>query len=85
MQSINTVISEGTRRIDSAIDYVTDRMRSILVSGGIPLDTALRYSAVYTHGGEWILNDESGELASHDIHLLDNDYLIETVRELENL
>ena len=65
-------------------DYVTRQLRRILRQNGIPREIAEKYSAMPVHGGEWLL-DDGDELLSEDIHLLNNDYIVATVKELEGL
>ena len=84
MININDVIENADSRIAEATGYVTRQLRRILRQNGIPREIAERYSATPIHGGEWIL-DDGDELPSEDIHLLNNDYIVETVKELEGL
>lgn len=82
---INKQIEKAEEKINSAIDCVTSALRKVLIAGGIPEDIAEKYSAQPVHGGEWILNDEDGWLAGRDIHLLSNNFVIDIVKDLENL
>lgn len=84
MININDVIDNADVRISEVIDYVTRQLRRILRQNGIPREVAEKYSAMPVHGGEWLL-DDGDELLSEDIHLLNNDYIVETVKELEGL
>ena len=84
MININDVIENADSRIAEVTDYVTRQLRRILRQNGIPREIAEKYSAMPVHGGEWLL-DDGDELLSEDIHLLNNDYIVETVRELEGL
>lgn len=84
MININDVINNADARISEVTDYVTRQLRRILRQNGIPREVAERYSAMPIHGGEWIL-DDGDELLSEDIQLLNNDYIVETVKELEGL
>lgn len=85
LRSINDVIVEADSAIGRAIDRVTTHVRKVLVAGGIPQEIADKYSAEQNHGGEWLLNDDIGELASNDYHLRDNEYIVSLVKQLENL
>ena len=84
MININDVIENADTRMAEVTDYVTRQLRRILRQNGIPREIAEKYSAMPVHGGEWLL-DDGDELLSEDIHLLNNDYIVETVRELEGL
>jgi len=84
MININDVINNADVRISEATDYVTRQLRRILRQNGIPREVAEKYFAMPVHGGEWLL-DDGDELLSEDIHLLNNDYIVETVKELEGL
>lgn len=85
IRDINQVIEEADCVISGQIDKVTNHVRKVLIAGGVPADIAYKYSAEQNHGGEWLLNDDDGELASHDYHLMDNEYIVSLVKELENL
>lgn len=85
LRDINQVIEDADSVISAQVDKVTAHVRKVLIAGGIPADIAYKYSAEENHGGEWLLNDDEGELASHDYHLLDNEYIVELVKELEDL
>lgn len=84
MKNLKTVLSDATEQINKAHDNVTLYVRKVLKNAGIPKDMADKYSATYCAGGEWILDDDN-ELAAQDIHLLSDDYIVETVREIENI
>ena len=84
MININDVIENADTRMAEVTAYVTRQLRRILRQNGIPAEIANRYSAMPVHGGEWLL-DDGDELLSEDIHLLNNDYIVETVKELEDL
>ena len=85
LRDINQVIEDADSVISAQVDKVTAHVRKVLIAGGIPADIAYKYSAEENHGGEWLLNDDEGELASHDYHLLNNEYIVELVKELEDL
>lgn len=85
LRDINQVIEDADSVISAQVDKVTAHVRKVLIAGGIPADIAYKYSAEENHGGEWLLNDDEGELATHDYHLLDNEYIVELVKELEDL
>ena len=85
VRNINEVITEADSVIQAQVDKVTAHVRKVLIAGGIPAEIAYKYSAEENHGGEWLLNDDEGELASHDYQLLSNDYIVSLVKELEDL
>ena len=85
LRDINQVIEDADSVISAQVDKVTAHVRKVLIAGGIPADIAYKYSAEENHGGEWLLNDDEGELATHDYHLLNNEYIVELVKELEDL
>lgn len=85
LRDINQVIEDADSVISAQVDKVTAHVRKVLIAGGIPADIAYKYSAEENHGGEWLLNDDEGELASHDYHLMNNDYIVSLVKELEGL
>ena len=85
LRDINQVIEAADCVISAQVDKVTAHVRKVLIAGGIPAEIAYKYSAEENHGGEWLLNDDEGELATHDYHLLDNEYIVDLVKELEDL
>ena len=84
MKNLKTVLSDATEQIKSAHENVTAHVRKVLKNAGIPKDTADKYFANYCSGGEWIL-DDGNELAAQDIQLWSDDYIVEIVREIENI
>lgn len=85
MRDINEVMSKAEAIMDLQVNLVTEHLRKVLIHRGIPEDIAQKYCVEYVHGGEWVLNDDEGELCREDIHLLNNEYITSVIKDIEGL
>ena len=84
MTKLEQKISKANGMIDAAHDLVTAYVRQVLVKNGIPSNVAEKYSVNSCTGGEWVLDNETGDLAMHDCQLYSEEYIVKTVRDIEN-
>lgn len=84
MRSLSEIMIAADTKVADAHDMVTKAIRRALVRAGFPREVAEKYSANHASGGEWILEDDIGELATFDILFRDEESLVNAVRSVEN-